>query len=81
MKALRPRPSPVCRAGARSQAARSDLILCALGSGYLWAFLQNLPLLPGDYFRQLAQALNWLDFALLAVKSCLFGFIIALVTC
>jgi len=43
--------------------------------------LQNLPLLPGDYFRQLAQALSWLDFALLALKTCLFGFIIAIVTC
>jgi len=57
------------------------LILGALGSGYLWAFLQNVPLLPGDYFRQLAQALSWLDFALLALKTCLFGFIIAIVTC
>jgi phospholipid/cholesterol/gamma-HCH transport system permease protein len=57
------------------------LILGALGSGYLWAFLQNLPLLPGDYFRQLAHALSGLDFALLALKTCLFGFIIAIVTC
>jgi phospholipid/cholesterol/gamma-HCH transport system permease protein len=57
------------------------LILGALGSGYLWAFLQNLPLLPGDYFRQLAHALSGLDFALLALKTCLFGFIISIVTC
>jgi phospholipid/cholesterol/gamma-HCH transport system permease protein len=57
------------------------LILGALGSGYLWAFLQNLPLLPGDYFRQLVHALTGLDFALLALKTCLFGFIIAIVTC
>ena len=47
-----------------SSAPRSDgrgifwltiyLILGALLSGYLWAFIQDVPLLPGDYFRQLA---------------------------
>ncbi|MBU6411627.1 MAG: ABC transporter permease [Verrucomicrobiota bacterium] len=57
------------------------LILAALGSGYLFAFLENVPLTPGDYFRQLADALTWLDFALLALKSCVFGFFIAMVTC
>jgi phospholipid/cholesterol/gamma-HCH transport system permease protein len=57
------------------------LILGALGSGYLWAFLQNVPLRPGEYFRQLTGALTGLDFALLALKSCAFGFIIAVVTC
>jgi len=40
-----------------------------------------VPLLPGDYFRQLVGALGWLDFALLALKTCAFGFIIAIVTC
>lgn len=57
------------------------LILGALGSGYLWAFLQDVPILPGDYFRQLAGALRGLDFALLALKTCSFGFIIAIITC
>jgi phospholipid/cholesterol/gamma-HCH transport system permease protein len=57
------------------------LILGALASGYLWAFLQDVPLRPGDYFRQLAEALRDLDFVLLALKSSAFGFIIALVTC
>ncbi|MGH7972244.1 MAG: MlaE family ABC transporter permease [Limisphaerales bacterium] len=57
------------------------LILGALGSGYLWAFLQNVPLRPGEYFRQLTSALTGLDFALLALKTCAFGFIIAVVTC
>jgi phospholipid/cholesterol/gamma-HCH transport system permease protein len=57
------------------------LILGSLASGYLWAFLQDVPLTPGDYFRQLAGALSWLDFALLALKTLSFGFIIALVTC
>jgi len=57
------------------------LILGALASGYLWAFLQDVPLLPGDYFDQLAGALSYLDFVLLALKTGAFGFIIALVTC
>ena len=57
------------------------LIIGTLGSGYLWAFLQNVPLRPGEYFRQLTGALTVLDFALLALKSCAFGFIIAIVTC
>jgi len=57
------------------------LIIGALLSGYLWAFLQDVPLRPGEYFRQLANALSGLDFALLAVKTLAFGFIIALVTC
>jgi phospholipid/cholesterol/gamma-HCH transport system permease protein len=57
------------------------LILGALVSGYLWAFLQDVPLRPGDYFRQLAGSLQVLDFALLAIKTLAFGFIIAVVTC
>jgi phospholipid/cholesterol/gamma-HCH transport system permease protein len=57
------------------------LILAALGSGYLFVFLQNVPLTPGDYFSELAASLSWLDFALLALKSCTFGFFIGIVTC
>ncbi len=57
------------------------LILGSLVSGYLWAFLQDVPLRPGDYFRQLAGALTVMDFALLALKTLLFGVIISLVTC
>lgn len=57
------------------------LILGALASGYLFAFLQDVALAPGDYFKQIAAALNWLDFALLALKTVLFGFFIAIVTC
>jgi phospholipid/cholesterol/gamma-HCH transport system permease protein len=57
------------------------LILGAIASGYLWAFLQDVPLLPGEYFHQLASALSGLDFALLGLKTGLFGFIIAIVTC
>ncbi|MBK7338458.1 MAG: ABC transporter permease [Saprospirales bacterium] len=57
------------------------LIIGSLVSGYLWAFIQDVPLLPGDYFSQLAAALNYMDFVLLALKTCGFGFIIAIVTC
>ena len=57
------------------------LILGALASGYLFAFLQDVPLTPGDYFKQIAEALGWLDFALLALKTLAFGFFIAVVTC
>ena len=57
------------------------LILGALLSGYLWAFVQDVPLRPDDYFRQLAGALRGLDFVLLALKTGAFGVIIAIVTC
>jgi len=57
------------------------LILGALFSGYLWAFIQDVPLRPGDYLSQLAAALGGLDFVLLAVKTFSFGSVIALVTC
>jgi phospholipid/cholesterol/gamma-HCH transport system permease protein len=57
------------------------LIIGALLSGYLWAFLQDVPLRPGDYFAQLAGSLRVLDFVALAVKTSLFGVIIATITC
>jgi phospholipid/cholesterol/gamma-HCH transport system permease protein len=56
-------------------------ILVALLSGYLFAFVQDVPLLPAEYFNQLAMALTWEDFALLAFKTCAFGIVIAIVTC
>jgi len=57
------------------------LILGALLSGYVWAFIQDVPLRPAEYFRQLAAALSGLDFAVLALKTLGFGFVIAIVTC
>lgn len=57
------------------------LILFALLSGYLFAFLQNVPLRPSDYFDQLALSLMWQDFVLLALKTIAFGVLIATVTC
>jgi len=57
------------------------LILGALASGWLFAFLQDVALTPGDYFKQIVESLSWLDFALLALKTMAFGFFIAVVTC
>jgi phospholipid/cholesterol/gamma-HCH transport system permease protein len=57
------------------------LIIGALVSGYVWAFLQDVPLRPDQYFNQLAASLTWLDFVLLALKTIAFGGIIAMVTC
>ena len=57
------------------------MILGALISGYVWAFLQDVPLTPGDYFRQLAASLTGLDFVLLALKTIFFGIMIAVITC
>jgi phospholipid/cholesterol/gamma-HCH transport system permease protein len=57
------------------------LILFALLSGYLFAFLEGVPLSPGDYFRQLTSALLWQDFVLLTLKAISFGTLIAIVTC
>jgi phospholipid/cholesterol/gamma-HCH transport system permease protein len=57
------------------------LILFALISGYLFAFLHDVPLLPTEYFRQLGSALMWQDFVLLGLKTICFGALIAVVTC
>jgi phospholipid/cholesterol/gamma-HCH transport system permease protein len=57
------------------------LILIAMVSGYLFVFLQDVALLPGAYVNQLAAALRWEDFVLLALKTFFFGVIIATVTC
>lgn len=57
------------------------LIITALISGYLFAFIQDVPLRPGEYISQLASSLRWTDFILLGVKTIIFGVIIAIVTC
>jgi len=57
------------------------LIMGTLFSGYAFAFLQDVPLTPGEYFRQIVFALTWEDFVLLALKALAFGAIIAVVTC
>jgi phospholipid/cholesterol/gamma-HCH transport system permease protein len=57
------------------------LIATALAGGYVFAFLRDVPLTPGEYFGQLAAALRWQDFTLLASKTLLFGTLIGLVSC
>ncbi len=57
------------------------LILVAFGAGYLFAFLQGMPLQPADYFGQIAGVLRWEDFVLLALKTITFGFAIAVIVC
>jgi phospholipid/cholesterol/gamma-HCH transport system permease protein len=57
------------------------LVLIAIAGGYLFAFLQNVPLTLPVYLEQLNNALRWEDFALFAVKTTLFGIIIAVVNC
>lgn len=56
-------------------------IIAALGSGYLFVFLQNVGLTPAAYCSEIARALDWRDFFLLVLKSCTFGFFIGIVTC
>jgi len=57
------------------------LIIMALISGYLFIFIQDVPLRPGEYFSQLANSLGYPDFVLLALKTLSFGMVIATVTC
>ena len=56
-------------------------IIGTLVSGYLFAFLQDVPLRPEAYANQLIQALGWQDFALLALKTSAFGIVVAIVCC
>ena len=57
------------------------MILVAVLSGYLFAFVQDVPLTVGSYFGQLGDALRWQDFVLLALKTVAFGIVIAVVNC
>lgn len=57
------------------------LVLVALVSGYLFAFLQDVPLRPREYFGQLMAALGWKDFFLLGIKTFFFGSLISLASC
>jgi phospholipid/cholesterol/gamma-HCH transport system permease protein len=57
------------------------LVFIAIGSGYIFAFIQDVPLTFTNYIDQLSVALRWEDFALFALKTSLFGGIIAVVSC
>jgi len=57
------------------------LVFIAIGSGFIFAFIQDVPLTIGNYLDQLSNALRWEDFVLFALKTTLFGAIIAVVSC
>jgi ABC-type transporter Mla maintaining outer membrane lipid asymmetry permease subunit MlaE len=56
-------------------------ILFALLSGYLFAFLEGVPIEASAYFSSLALSLGWQDFVLIALKTISFGVLISTVTC
>lgn len=56
-------------------------VIIALVGGYLFAFLREVPMLPGEYFKQLAEAAAWKDFLFLAIKTSTFGVLIGVVSC
>ena len=56
-------------------------ILGSLVAGYLFCFLQELPIAPLDYVDQLARALHVADFVSLLLKTTGFGAAIAVITC
>lgn len=53
----------------------------ALMGGYLFCFIEQLPLSLAEYVNQLARALTWQDFVLVIFKTGGFGAAIALLTC
>ncbi len=57
------------------------LILAALGSGWIFGFLQDLPMKPAEYFGQIAAALRWEDFLLLTLKTLAYGSLLSLIVC
>jgi phospholipid/cholesterol/gamma-HCH transport system permease protein len=56
-------------------------VIVALASGWIFAFLRDVPLRPAEYLGQLAVNLRWQDFALLLLKTGLFGLLVGVVTC
>jgi phospholipid/cholesterol/gamma-HCH transport system permease protein len=56
-------------------------IFGVLGFGYLFAFLDGIPLRPGEFATQIADAMSGLDFVILTSKSVLFGTVIGVITC
>lgn len=56
-------------------------ILGSLVTGYLFCFLQQVPMAPLEYVNQLARALHAVDFVILVFKATGFGAAIAVITC
>jgi phospholipid/cholesterol/gamma-HCH transport system permease protein len=57
------------------------LMVITFGCGWLFAFVQDVPITMGTYFSQLGAAMKWQDFLLFALKTASFGIIIAVVNC
>lgn len=57
------------------------LVIGALLSGYFFAFIQDVPLEPWEYLKQIGDALIWSDFLLIFLKACGFGLIISVTAC
>jgi phospholipid/cholesterol/gamma-HCH transport system permease protein len=57
------------------------LVAIAFGCGWLFAFVEDVPLTMASYFGQISQALRWEDFVLFALKTGSFGAIVAVVNC
>jgi phospholipid/cholesterol/gamma-HCH transport system permease protein len=57
------------------------MVITALLAGYLVAFLQGLSMGLGEYFRVIADAVSWVDFPLLALKTLAFGMLTSLIIC
>ena len=57
------------------------LLLFALASGWLVSVVSNVSLPLGTYLGQIAGALRWQDFPLLAAKSLTFGGVGAMIAC
>ena len=57
------------------------LVAITFGCGWLFAFVQDVPLTMASYFGQISRALRWEDFALFALKTASFGAIVAVVNC
>jgi phospholipid/cholesterol/gamma-HCH transport system permease protein len=56
-------------------------LIGTLLSGYLFCFLQEVPLNFGEYLGQVARALRWEDFIVLVLKTASFGSALAVITC
>lgn len=56
-------------------------LITALTSGYVFCFVQELPLSLGQYLNQIALSLTWQDFVVLVAKTAGFGAAIAINTC
>lgn len=56
-------------------------VLFALGAGYGVAFLRGLMMGPDEFLLEVADALTWIDFPLIALKTLLFGGLTAIIIC